>query len=197
MKPSKRLAFGVAVLIGAGFVLVQPVYQAARKAWSVPATTLPISGTAATSAELQPLAPGLLVAGQIVPGDVAAVAQRGVRTIIAMRPDGEEAGQPSSASMAAAAAAGGVRFAYVPVPHGEMPDAVAAELAAALSAAGDGAVLLYCRSGRRAARAWALAEASRRDGLTVAEIEAAARRVGQSVDDLTGRIRGRVSARPS
>jgi uncharacterized protein (TIGR01244 family) len=78
-----------------------------------------------------------------------------------------------------------------------MPDAVADDLAAALSATDAGPVLLYCRSGRRAARAWALAEASRRGGLTAEEIESAVRNVGQPVDDLRDRIRGRVAARQS
>jgi uncharacterized protein (TIGR01244 family) len=193
--PSKRLAFGLAFLVGAGFVLAQPVFEAALK-WAGSASPT-LSAVAATGAEIRPLAPDLFVAGQISPGDIAAAQQRGARAIIAMRPDGEETGQPTAASVADAARSSGMRFAYVPVPQGDMPDAVADDLAAALSAAGDGPVLLYCRSGRRAARAWALAEASRTGGLSAEKIESAVRNVGQPVDDLRDRIRSRVAARQS
>ena len=188
--PRKRVAFGLAVLAGAAFTLAVPLYEAATKQAAA-------ARAAAASPEMRALVPGILVAGQIGPADLTTARERGIRTVVAMRPDGEEAAQPSAAAVGETARSGGLGFAYVPVPHGDMPDSVADDLSAALSSAGDGPVLLYCRSGRRAARAWALAEASRPGGLSPREIEAALVGIGQPVDDLAERIRARAAARPA
>jgi protein tyrosine phosphatase (PTP) superfamily phosphohydrolase (DUF442 family) len=56
-------------------------------------------------------------------------------------------------------------------------------------------VLLYCRSGRRAARTWSLVEASRADGMDVAQIIAAVKEGGQEADDLKDALEQRVAAR--
>jgi uncharacterized protein (TIGR01244 family) len=194
-RPSKRLAFAVAVLAGAGSVLAAPVFEAARKS-AASAPTASVSVTAANT-EMHVLVPGILVASQINSSDLSAARERGVKAVIGMRPDGEEIGQPTASILGDAARMQNLRFAYVPVPHGEMPDTVVDELTAALSASGEGPILLYCRSGRRAARAWALAEASRTGGLSPEEIESAVRRVGQPIDDLADRIRTRITARRS
>jgi uncharacterized protein (TIGR01244 family) len=111
-----------------------------------------------------------------------------------MRPDGEAAGQPGSAEMASAANTQHVQFAYVPVPHGDIPDAVVDSLANAM-ASRPGPVLLYCRSGRRAARSWALVESSRPAGMRVDEILAAVRASGQDAGDLRARLDKRILAR--
>ena len=192
--PRKRVAFGLAVLAGAGFVLAAPLYEAATKQANWRSTA---AHAAATATEMRTLVPGILVAGQIGPADLAAAHDRGIRTVVAMRPDGEDTAQPSAAMIGDAARSGGLAFAYIPVPHGDMPDSVADDLSAALSSAGNRPVLLYCRSGRRAARAWALAEASRPGGLSPREIEAAVVGIGQPVDDLAERIRVRADARRS
>ncbi|MHB1056690.1 MAG: protein tyrosine phosphatase family protein [Rhodanobacter sp.] len=135
------------------------------------------------------------VAAQMTPGQLAALPRSGIRAVIDLRPDGEVPGQPSSSAMAEAARANGLGFGYVPVPHGDIPQASVERLGHLL---GDSArpVLLYCHSGRRAARTWALAEASRRGGLEPAAILAAVRQAGQSAEDLAVEINARVSARP-
>lgn len=133
------------------------------------------------------------VTTQLHPVDLAAVARRYV-AVVDLRPDGEAAGQPSSREMAVAARQSGLPFSYIPVPHGEIPQEAVERLRAVLDQ-GNGAVLLYCRSGKRAARTWALAEASRPDGLSVAEILAAVQGVGQDAGDLEGRIQLAVKAR--
>ena len=192
--PRKRVAFGLAVLAGAAFTLAVPLYEAATKRADWPSTA---AQAAATATEMRTLVSGILVAGQIGTADLTAARERGIRTVVAMRPDGEEAAQPSAAAIGESARSGGLAFAYIPVPQGDMPDSVADDLSAALASAGDGPVLLYCRSGRRAARAWALAEASRTGGLSPREIEAALVGIGQPVDDLAERIRARAAARRS
>lgn len=140
-----------------------------------------------------PLAPGIAISEQLQPGAMA-TAREQFATVIDMRPDGEAAGQPSAAQMASAADAQRLQFAYVPVPHGDIPDAVVERLSAAM-ASRPGPVLLYCRSGRRAARSWSLVEASRPGGLGVDEILAAVRASGQDASDLRARIAQRVQAR--
>ena len=80
------------------------------------------------------------------------------------------------------------------MPHGDIPDSVADSLARAL-ASRPGPVLLYCRSGRRAARSWSLVEASRPDGMTVEQILDAVRTSGQDASDLRPRLEQRVRAR--
>jgi uncharacterized protein (TIGR01244 family) len=140
-----------------------------------------------------PLAPGIEISQQLKP-EAMGIARQHFVTVIDMRPDGEDAGQPSSNEMAAAAQAQHLQFAYVPVPHGDIPDAVVDNLATAL-AARPGPVLLYCRSGRRAARSWSLVEASRSGGMDVDQILAAVKASGQDASDLRARLEQRVKAR--
>lgn len=144
----------------------------------------------------QRLLGNVFVSDQVSLAEVERVAHFGYKTLIDLRPDGEAAEQPSSAEIGAAAAAKGLKFAYVPTPHGDIPDQVVADLQRALDSA-DRPVILYCRSGKRASRAWALAEASRNGGASAAEIAAAVTAAGQSVDDLKDRIAARIAARTS
>ena len=139
------------------------------------------------------LAPGISISEQLRPQSMD-VAREQFATVIDMRPDGEAPDEPGSDRMAAAASERQLQFAYVPVPHGDIPDAVIDQLSAAI-AARPGPVLLYCRSGRRAARSWSLLEASRPGGLGVDQILAAVRGSGQDASDLRARIAQRVQAR--
>ena len=100
-----------------------------------------------------------LVAGQIAPGDVAALAARGVTLIVNNRPDGETPDQPAGADIAAAARAAGLDYRHIPVAG-----AIAAEQVAAMAAAleeAEGPLLAFCRSGTRSAFLWALAQTQR------------------------------------
>jgi uncharacterized protein (TIGR01244 family) len=139
------------------------------------------------------LAPGIAISEQLQPRAMGAARER-YNTVIDMRPDGEAADQPGSAEMEAAAKAHHLQFAYVPVPHGDIPDEVVDKLANAM-ASRPGPVLLYCRSGRRAARSWSLVEASRTGGLGADEILAAVKASGQDASDLRAKIEKRIQAR--
>lgn len=134
------------------------------------------------------------VRDQISIADVSGLDRSGYRMLIDLRPDGEARDQPASDAVALAAAKAGVRFAYVPTPNGDIPDSVVQQLSKALEGA-EGPVLLYCRSGSRAARVWALAEASRPGGADATAIADSVRRAGQKVDDLMPRIAARIAAR--
>jgi len=180
-RPSMGRVFLFSLLVGAGAVLAiawvehvpRPVAQAPFRA--------------------RPLSPGIAVTAQLEPGQMSAIASR-YRTVVDIRPDGEDAGQPSSDAMRDAATRAGLGFDYVPVPHGDIPEAAVRRLAGAMSA-NQGQVLLYCRSGRRAARTWALAEAERPGGWPADRILAAVKEAGQDAQDLRPRIEAAIAAR--
>ena len=59
----------------------------------------------------------------------------------------------------------------------------------------EGPVLIYCRSGKRAARTWALVEAQRVNGMSTDEIIRAVRAAGQEANDLRDRLDAGVGRR--
>ena len=109
-----------------------------------------------------------LIDGQISPADIAALKTEGVTMIINNRPDGEDAGQPTSAEIEAAAKAAGLDYRHVPIARGMGPTDVEA-MRNAIHAAGEGKMFAYCRTGNRSALAWAVAKSE--DGTTRDELE--------------------------
>ncbi|MFO1107026.1 MAG: TIGR01244 family sulfur transferase [Amaricoccus sp.] len=103
----------------------------------------------------------LSVSPQIAPADIPDIAAGGFRAIVCNRPDGEGPDQPTSEEIAAAAAAAGLAFRYLPVTPGMVTDADADAFGTALREL-PGPVLAYCRTGTRAATLWSLSEAGRR-----------------------------------
>ena len=176
---SNRRIFGISLLAGIVLVLAAVGYD--RWQHPIPAKINRLTGQVAISEQLKP-------------EQVAGLRARGYATVIDLRPDGEAPDQPSAAQMGAAARDSQMAFAYVPVPHGAIPDSAVAALHKAL-AEHPGPVLLYCRSGKRAARTWGLVEASRSGGASVEDILAAVKASGQSADDLRAQIAARVAAR--
>ena len=122
----------------------------------------------------------ILVAGQIQPEDIATAAAQGVRMIINNRPDDEQAGQPSAATIEAAATAAGLGYAHIPVDH----SGFSAEQVEAMTAAQaqPGPALAFCRSGTRSTYLWALARGAAGD--PPAEIAAKAANAGYDVSAL-------------
>jgi sulfide:quinone oxidoreductase len=112
---------------------------------------------------IRTLTPALRVSPQIDPADVAGLAASGFRSIICNRPDGEEAGQPPAAEVAAAAAAHGLRFTHIPVVPGSIGENDAAAMARALAEL-PAPVLAYCRSGARSEQLAGMATARGGDG---------------------------------
>lgn len=174
-----RRVVGIALLAGTALVLATASYYRWQR--PVPANISRLTGQVAISAQLKP-------------AQLAGLRARGYATVIDLRPDGEAPGQPSAAQIGAAARDSQMAFAYVPVPQGGIPDSAVAALHKAL-ADNPGPVLLYCRSGKRAARTWGLVEASRSGGSGVEAILAAVKASGQSADDLRAQIAARVAAR--
>lgn len=135
------------------------------------------------------------VSTQVTLAGVAKLREAGYRTVIDMRPDGEAKDQAPSAAVEQKARSVGLTFVYLPTPHGNIPDSIPDKLAETLATVPK-PVMLYCRSGSRASRAWALAEAGRPGGSKPEEISRAVKSAGLSVDDLMARIGARVQSRP-
>ena len=95
----------------------------------------------------------LAVAGQITPDLVPQIARAGYRVLINNRPDGEEQGQPSSAEIAAVAAAEGLEYHHFPVTALNFPGQDIDQI-------GDffdddqRPVLAFCRTGTRCTNLW-------------------------------------------
>jgi uncharacterized protein (TIGR01244 family) len=126
-----------------------------------------------------------LVAGQIRPEDVRALADEGVTAIVNNRPDGEESCQPAGAEIAAAAAAAGLAYRHIPIAGGFNLDDVIA-MAEALDAAG-GTTLAFCKSGTRSTFLWALARAER--GAPAEELIARAAEAGYDLGPIAAYLR--------
>lgn len=98
---------------------------------------------------LRQLSDDLSVAGQLDAAAMPWVASQGFRSVINNRPDFEAGpGQPTSASIAAAAADAGLSYAFLPVASNyQSPQDIArmAELVATLPKP----ILAFCRSGAR------------------------------------------------
>ncbi len=95
------------------------------------------------------------VSGQITPGEIEAVKAAGFRSVICNRPDDEQPGQPSAASVQAAAEAAGLEFRYIPVISGQITEQNVAQQAEALEEL-EGPVFAYCRSGARCTNLYGL-----------------------------------------
>lgn len=100
------------------------------------------------------IAPGLAVAPQLAPSDIAGLAAQGVKTIINNRPDGEEPGQVPAAEVRAEAERHGIAYVHIPVTMGTM---TRADIAAVERAVADspGPTVAHCRSGTRCYVLWA------------------------------------------
>lgn len=83
---------------------------------------------------------------------------------------------------------------FIPVPHENIPDTAVAALRDALSDH-EKPTLLYCHTGRRAVRTFALEEASRPDGPTAEAILKMVSRAGFSADDIANEITERIKNR--
>ena len=136
-----------------------------------------------------PLDDGFCVAPQLNPEDLSALAAAGIRSLVCNRPDGEADDQPGSPAMAAAAAAQGLEFAYLPVISGAIGDADVHAFAAALEQL-PGPVLAYCRTGTRSATLWALSQAGQRP---LDDILARAARAGFDLGQLRPRLQAAAS----
>lgn len=140
------------------------------------------------------LSDSVYVTEQIKESDLDAIKKYGFTALIDFRPDGEAVDQTPSSKIQLASSTRNIDFYYIPVPHGQIPDDAVNQLQAVLSKKPQ-STLLYCRSGNRASRAFALVEASRKDGPDIQSILAMVKSTGHSADDLRQEIERRIANR--
>jgi uncharacterized protein (TIGR01244 family) len=126
------------------------------------------------------------VAGQIAPEDVPALKGLGVTLIVNNRPDNEDAGQPESDDIEAAAKAAGIDYRHVPIARGMGPSDIEA-MREAINSVTDGKLFAFCRSGNRSALAWAVARSE--DGVSRAELDRMANEAGFDLGPVAHLIR--------
>lgn len=137
----------------------------------------------------------VFVTSQLRPENISYLRSRDIRYVVDLRPDGEAADQPSSRAMEIAARAAGMEFFYIPIPHETIPDASVEALANAVQGRTYGGAVLYCRTGRRAVRTFALTEASRPNGPSADKILDMVVKAGFTADDLKAEIERRIATR--
>lgn len=131
------------------------------------------------------LTPGLAVAAQLQPSDMAQVVAAGFTRLVNNRPDGEEAGQPDQQDIRAAAEAAGLEYHYLPVLAGGLSDANITEFVQ-LASTFDQPVLMFCRTGTRCTHLWALQQAQA--GQSLEHIVASAHAAGYDLQGLLPRL---------
>ena len=106
---------------------------------------------------IRAVADDVCVAPQLSPETMPAAAQAGFRSVVNNRPDFEHGpDQPTSAAIEAAARAAGLEYRYLPVSGAYQSPEDAAAMAALLAEL-PRPLLMFCRSGARSARLYALA----------------------------------------
>lgn len=135
----------------------------------------------------------VFLTSQLKPGSMPFLRRQHINMVIDMRPDGEAEDQPSSEQMGASAKTVGMKFHYIPVPHDSIPDKAVEALRVLLKK--ETAMVLYCRTGRRAVRLYALAEASQAGGPNADEILGRVKTAGFDAADLSSEIARRIAER--
>ena len=127
---------------------------------------------------IQQLDDKTMVSGQLRPDQIAELKAQGVTMLVNNRPDNEDADQPLSSDLEAAAKAAGMEYRHIPIRYGMGPSDVEA-MRDALHATGDGKLLAFCRSGNRSTLAWAVARSE--DGAEPDELHKCAEAAGFSL----------------
>jgi len=141
--------------------------------------------------DIRPLNDSFSVAPQLMPDDLAQLAEQGVKTLICNRPDMENPPQLQAAQMQIAAEQAGLDFVFNPVVGSAMTMENVEEQAEAI-AGSDGPVVAYCASGTRSAVMWAFAMAGDMDTGDIVKALSAA---GYQLDHLAGQIDAIADAR--
>lgn len=106
----------------------------------------------------QSIAADVCVAPQLTPQAMSEVVKAGFRSVVNNRPDFEEGPeQPTSAHIEAAALAAGLQYRHLPVSGGFQSPEQAQAMAQLLSDL-PRPLLMFCRSGARSAKLYALAQ---------------------------------------
>jgi len=106
------------------------------------------------------ISPHFAVTGALAPGDLAAAAKSGFRSVLSNLPDGELPSAPVSTHERALAERVRLGFDHVPVAKGQIGWLLMAEQTLEALRRLEPPVLAHCASGQRSALAWAAAAAT-------------------------------------
>ncbi|MDJ0822395.1 MAG: TIGR01244 family sulfur transferase [Paracoccaceae bacterium] len=134
--------------------------------------------------DIRKLNDDIAVMPQLTPDQMQELADKGYRSVICNRPDGEGADQPTYDEIAKAAKKAGLEARYLPIVSGKVQDDDAQAFGALLREL-PGPVLAYCRTGTRSATLWSLSQADR---LTPPDILAATKAAGYDMAGVVRRI---------
>ncbi len=110
------------------------------------------------SIEISSINEDFCVAGQISILDLQSIVDRGFKSVINNRPDGEGGdSQPTSAEIELAAKALGLSYAYIPVVNGQLTQAQVLETAKLVELLPK-PILAFCRSGARSTNIYLLSQ---------------------------------------
>jgi len=126
----------------------------------------------------------ITVSPQILPEDVAKIAEAGFRSILCNRPDGESDDQTPFAAIEAEAKKHGLAIQYQPVVSGQVLDSDAEDFAEAFATL-PAPVFAYCRTGTRCTILWSLSQSKSREFPEILSMTQAA---GYDMSGLAGRI---------
>ena len=136
--------------------------------------------------KLAVLKPNLSALPQPLPADIGELANRGYRSIIGNRPEGEAPDQPTWKEVKAAALARGMEAVHIPVVASQIDEADIRAFREALENLPK-PIAAFCRTGTRSTLLWALAnEAS----LTVDERVRIAAKEGYDLEPFRGLVEG-------
>lgn len=141
--------------------------------------------------DLRQITDRYMVAPQLEPEDMVALAALGVTTVIDNRPEGEVPPSHQAAAMQSAAEAAGLTFVFNPIVHTALTEAHVDEQADAI-AASEGKVAAYCASGNRSTIVWALGAAG---DIDPAQIIASAQAGGYDLSGLIPELERRAAAK--
>ena len=134
--------------------------------------------------KLAVLTPNVAALAQPSVREIAELAQRGYRSIIGNRPEGETEDQPAWLDLKAAAAAQSMDAVQIPVVIGQISDLQVKAFREALERLPK-PIAVFCRSGTRASLMWALAN---QGNLTVDERIAIAAKEGFDLEPFRQRL---------
>jgi sulfide:quinone oxidoreductase len=134
--------------------------------------------------DIKQLTSEISVTPQVAISDLSAISEKGFRSIICHRPDGEGADQPTFQEINAAAVKLGMDTAYQPITAGKVRDEDAADFAALMTKL-PGPVLAYCRTGTLSATLWSLTQSKTH---SVADILSTTRAAGYDMAGVVRRI---------
>lgn len=134
--------------------------------------------------DIKELTAKISVTPQVRVADLPTIHEKGFRSVICNRPDGEGAEQSSFQEIEAEATKLGLKTAYQPIIAGKVSDADADDFAKLMTEL-PGPVLAYCRTGTRSATLWSLTQAKTQ---SVADILSTTKAAGYDMAGVVRRI---------